>query len=228
MYFIKSGSGRQPIVYLHGWGCDGNIFQPIAARLSDFSNYLVDMPGFGKGQSLPESGWCVADYVEDVYKFLEEQRLESVTIVAHSFGCRVATVLAAKHPEAISRMLFVAPAGLRRFSVKRWWRVRVYKLKKRFGRVDLTHATADYLACDGALRATFNKVINQNLASYARRIRCPVLIVNGYEDTATPLRQAQIFNKLIKNSSLAVINGDHFAFFRTPEAFAETLRNFVE
>lgn len=226
MYFVKTGSGK-PIVFLHGWGCDGSVFLPVAKRLPDFTCYLVDLDGFGKSQELAASK-TVADYAEDVYAFLCEQALERVTIVGHSFGCRVGIVLAATHPERVERMLFFAPAGLRRFSLKRWLRVRMYKLKKRFGIVDESHASADWLNSSGTLRETFVKVVGEDLSQYARRIRCPVLIVNGCRDEATPPWHAKKLHRLVKGSSLVFVDGDHFALFRSPKAFAETISLFAE
>lgn len=232
MYFVKQGDG-QPVVYLHGWGCDGSVFLPIVNRLPNYANYLVDFNGFGRSDPPPEDGWTVADYAECVREFLLEQGLSAVTVVAHSFGCRVALVLAATYPELVARMLLVAPAGLRRFSLSRWWKVRVYKLSKAIakfsGRTPTEkYASDDYANCSPAMRRTFVKVINQDLSFYAKRICCPVIIVNGREDEATPLTHAKRLNRLIAHCSLVEIEGDHFAFFRAPKAFADTVKNFVE
>ena len=232
MYFVKQGNG-QPVVYLHGWGCDGSMFLPVVKYLPNYANYLVDFNGFGNSDPPPEYGWTVIDYAEQLREFLQEQDLRNVTLVGHSFGCRVAIALAANYPELVSRMLLVAPAGLRRFSLSRWWKVRKYKLSKFFAKVrevqpTAKHASEDYLSCSPAMRATFVKVINQDLSSYAKRVSCPVVIVNGREDTATPLTHAKRLNRLIPKSNLVEIAGDHFAFFRMPKAFADTVKNFVE
>ena len=232
MYFEQHGNG-QPVVFLHGWGCDGSIFLSVVERLPNYANYLVDFNGFGKSNPPPESGWAVADFVEQLVDFLQEHNLSNVTVVGHSFGCRVALVLAANHPELVCRMLLVAPAGLRRFSLSRWWKVTKYKLSKFFAKrrgvaVTAKYASEDYLNCSAAMRNTFVKVINEDLSSYAKRVACPVLIVNGREDSATPLSHAKRLHKLIKHSSLVEIDGDHFAFFRNSKAFADTIKNFVE
>ena len=231
MYFQQWGNG-EPIVYLHGWGCDGSIFNSVVERLPDYANYVVDFPGFGKSEMPPTSGWTVMDYAEKLREFLSEQQLTGVTIVGHSFGCRVALVLAASYPELVSRMLLVAPAGLRKFSLSRWWKVFKYKLSRWLRRLIhkqpvLRHASDDYANCPAPLKATFVKVINADLSRYARRIKCPVIIVNGRDDTATPLTHAKRLNKLIAGSHLVAIDGDHFAFFRAPVAFAKTIQNFV-
>lgn len=227
MQFVKVGEGK-PVVWLHGWGCDGSIYLPIANLLPDCSNYLVDFAGFGKSEPPPDEGWTVRDYAADLHAFLRQNGLGNVLIVGHSFGCRVAMRLAEAYPRDVSKMLFVAPAGLRKFSLKRWWRVRVYKFKKRLGKMDMSHASEDYLRASKALRNTFVKVVNEDLSKTARRVTCPVLIVNGRDDSETPLWHAEKLAKLLPHGSLTLIDGGHFAFFFNPVAFAETVKIFAE
>ena len=231
MYFERKGEGA-PIVYLHGWGCDGSIFLPVVSNLPCYANYTVDFAGFGKSDPPPSCGFTIVDYAMQLKEFLSEQNLSCVTIVGHSFGCRVALVLAATYPELVSGMILVAPAGLRKFSLSRWCKVKLYKLSKFCARLrkaepQIKYASDDYVNCSKALRSTFVKVVNADLSSYAKRVQCPVLIVNGRQDTATPLTHAKKLNKRIAGSSLVEIEGDHFAFFRSPVAFANTVKNFV-
>ena len=232
MYFEVFGEGDKAIVYLHGWGCDGSIFAPIVKRLPNYKNYLIDFDGFGKSPPPSKDGFAVADYAERLRQFLTEQGLTRVTLVGHSFGCRVATVFASTYPQFVERMLFVGPAGLRRFSFARWWRVRWYKFRKFLARLKLApmpiaHGSEDFRNCSAPMRATFIKVVNEDLSSYARRVKCPVLIVNGRADTATPLAHAKRLARLIPDCELVAIDGDHYAFFYSPVAFADTIKIFV-
>lgn len=232
MNFWVSGQGQESVVYLHGWGCDGNIFAPVVERLPNFTNYCVDFDGFGKSPPPPEKGMTVSDYAESLKAFLTERSLCHVTLVGHSFGCRVAMVLAAKYPQLVSRMLLVAPAGLRKFSLRRWWRVRKYKFRKLLAKLKLalppqSYGSEDYRNCSPAMRATFVKVVNEDLSRYAKGIKCPVLIVNGRSDAATPLAHAKRLARLIPNGELTEIDGDHYAFFYAPQAFANTIKIFV-
>lgn len=222
MHFVELGHG-EPVVWLHGWGCDGSVFLP-AARLVDMRSLLVDMHGFGKSPPPPEEGWSVADYAEEVRDFFCERQIAGAVIVGHSFGCRVALVLAAKYPQLVRRMVLVAPAGMRRFSLKRWWQVARYKLS----RGKSSRASADYLACPPAMRRTLVKVVNEDLARYARRVSCPVLIVGGRSDSAVPPWQVRRLHRLIPSSSLVEIEGDHFALLRSPTALARVVSDFVE
>lgn len=233
MHFEKLGYGL-PILYLHGWGCDGSIFQSIAQNLPNYCNYLVDFVGFGKSEKPPVEGWTVLDYANDVVRFLDEQNLSQITIVAHSFGCRVALVLSALYPSRVKKLLLVGPAGLRKPSFKRWCKVAKYKVCKflcKLGfaqNVTVRYGSADYNACENSMKNTFVKVVNQDLSKYAKAVACPTIIVNGNTDEQTPLVHAKKLRKLIKNSSLVEIDGGHFAFFSTPQAFARTIQLFED
>ena len=227
--YYTLGQGEIPILYLHGWGASGQAFYPVMEKLPRFFNVAVDFDGFGASPNPPEQGFTVEDYAENAAEIIRALNLPKAVIVAHSFGCRVSLVLAAKYPELIDRLLLFAPAGIRRFSFKRWCRVRLYKVKKRLGLSNrAASGSADYQATPDALKSTFVKVVNQDLSSYARQIRCKTLIVAGRQDKAVPYREALRLAKLIQNSDLAQICGDHFQLFYTPDTFAEIIRIFVE
>ena len=230
MFYRELGSGDKSVLFLHGWGCDGSIFENVAKRLKGYKCVLADLPGFGKSESPPESGWRVEDYALSVWYLVQKLQPSPRYIVAHSFGCRVATVFAALFPQAVDKMIFFAPAGIRTFSLKRALRVGSYKLRKLFrcSNPDIRYGSQDYRNCPSTLKNTFVKVVNQDLSIYAKRIVCDVLIVNGTEDVQTPLKHARKMNKLIRHSNLVQTDGDHFALFYTPSAFAEVVRLFLE
>ena len=233
MYFIKMGNGK-PIVFLHGWGCDGSFFRPVAELLPDRRCYLLDFHGFGKSPKPPQNGWSVEDYARALEIFFKLHNIEKAVIVAHSFGCRVALVFAANNPRLVEKLMLVAPAGIRHFSFSRWCKVRRYKLRKFMHRVGFIKnfsentGSVDYQACDQTMRNTFVKVINHDVSRYARRVKTETLIVNGRGDVETPLAHAKELCALMPNAELAEIEGGHFALFMSPVAFAETIRYFVE
>lgn len=232
MHCAFFGKGDNTIVYLHGWGADGTIFAHVANRLPYYANVMPDFNGFGKSAMPPSSGWTVADYAEALHMFFVQYNIQHATIVAHSFGARVGIVFAATYANFCDKMLLFAPAALRKKSVVRACKVAWYKvnksLRKLVGIPPLQSVgSGDYRNCPKELRPTFVKVVNQDLSRYARRVACPVLVVNGRDDTATPLSHAQNLTKLFPHGQLQIIDGDHFALFRNPDAFARIVDCFV-
>lgn len=228
MHCYSYGSGS-PIVYLHGWGCDGSFFMPIAKRLSGFNNVMVDFNGFGKSPPPPESGWTVERYASELYLFFLQYNLQNAVIVAHSFGCRVALVFAAKYPQLVSKMLLYAPAGMRRFSPRRMARVLAFKLGRLLRSNDASKlGSSDYKDCTSVMKNTFVKVVNDDLSRFAKRVLCPTLIVYGDADKQVSLWQVKKLRRLVRKSQLTVIGGDHFSLFSVPARFAEIIEFFAE
>lgn len=228
MYCEIFGQGKK-ILYLHGWGASGAMFSPVVKRLPDYCNITIDFAGFGNSPPPPKEGFSVFDYAEQTAELLRELNVEKAVIVAHSFGCRIAMILAVKYPQFVERMLLFAPAGLRRFSFGRWCKVRLYKARKRLCPSKAAQCgSSDYKATDERLKSTFVKVVNQDLSRVARQIRCKTLIVAAKQDVAVPYNDAKRLHRLIKNSDFAAVDGDHFALFYSPEAFAKIIRLFTE
>lgn len=231
MHCAFSGGGQRTIVYLHGWGADGRCFAPVAACLPEFYNVMPDLNGFGKSPSPPEEGWNVADYAEQVRLLCTQYNIQRATFVCHSFGCRVALCLASAYPELCDGLLLYAAAGLRRFSPLRTIRVAVYKGKKSFRRLlglpVKPSGSADYLATADNLKSTFVKVVNTDLSACARRVRCPVLVLNGNADNVTPPSHAKRLCRLLPRGNLRLLDGDHFSLFYTPSVFAKIVQEFV-
>lgn len=227
------GKGATTVVYLHGWGASGDCFLPVAKQLPNYCNVMPDLNGFGYSPMPPERGWEVEDYAESVHMLFLQYNIQHATIVAHSFGCRVATVFAATYPQFCQKMLFVAPAGLKMPSLRVSLRVARYKTAKFFRRLvglppPTGYGSRDYADCPEGLRKTFVKVVNKDLSVYAKRVPCGVLVVNGLQDVETTPKHAKNLCKLLPKGQLQLVEGDHFVLFRSPSAFAKLVKTFVE
>lgn len=229
-HFTKEEKGDTALLFLHGWGCDGTIFANIAQQVHA-NSYMIDLWGFGNSDSPPEHGWTVVDYADMLYVWLTDMHLAKLSIVAHSFGARVAVVLASRHVDMVDKLVLVGGAGMRRFSMVRWCRVCWYKLKKLAVAINIlpqshlaNKGSIDYINAHSAcMHNTFVKVVTQDLSSYASNIVCPTLLVWGNEDTETPLWMAHRYNKLIADSQLIVLDGGHFVFVQHSRQFANII-----
>jgi pimeloyl-ACP methyl ester carboxylesterase len=57
--------------------------------------------------------WGVADYKRFVLAYLDDTHLARVAVIGHSFGGRIAIMLAADHPDRVGKMVLANSAGLR-------------------------------------------------------------------------------------------------------------------
>lgn len=231
-HYEQLGSGRD-VLLLHGWGGSVESWIPVTNFLKDRCRVTVlDFPGHGTSGDPDETGWSVDEYFEFTAEFIEKTGIVGCDVIAHSFGGRVTLQLAGRRPDLVGRLLLTGAAGLRpRRGAKYYIRTYTFKgLKKltyllpggaalreklsgRFG-------SADYKALKPSMRATFVKVVNQDLAEYLERIRAETLLVWGRNDTATPLWMGQEMEKHIKGSALIVLeDAGHFAYLEKCDQF---------
>ncbi len=223
---------------LHGWGGSIASWEPVTEALlaQGFEVLVVDFPGFGSSPP-PPVAWGVEDYTHHLIGLLDELGFAPANVIAHSFGGRVAIMLAATRPDLVRRLVLVAAAGIRTAtpSLLRQTATRVGKAI--FSLPGLTGigeqirkrvASSDYLEA-GALRATFVKVVEQDLRDFAARITRPTLLIWGDQDTETPLAQAHILESLIADSGLVILYGaGHFCYLEQFPRFARILNQFLK
>ncbi len=243
-----SGEGEEKILMLHGWGCSSLHFREIANRLSDRYRILIpDLPGHGS-TGRPGESWGVDDYAACVLRLMDNAGFEKCTVIAHSFGGRIALKLAAAHPERVERMILTGCAGLKKpktpEQVKREEEYRKKKARlSRVGRIPLLkkysdvmlddlrrqYGSADYNALDPGMRGTFVKVISEDLQPCLAEIRCPVLLVWGENDQETPLWMGRTMEKEIADAGLVVFeNDDHFAYLHQWQRFVTIAESFLK
>lgn len=223
IFYSKEGDGDS-ILLLHGWGCDSSTLNIIKNNLTNkYTCYSVDLCGFGN--SLPPLvSFDTVDYAKLVYKLICELNIGKLTIVGHSFGGRIAIVIAALHPEIVSNLILIGSAGIRINRLSTFIKVKKYKFKKFLVKYHLLNAkhisnsgSNDYRAVSGVMKQTFVKVINQDLSKYARKISCDTLLIYGRNDMQTPIKLAKKLNKLIKKSALVIVeNASHYCFLEKP------------
>jgi pyruvate dehydrogenase E2 component (dihydrolipoamide acetyltransferase) len=99
----------EPLVLLHGVATSRLIWRRVIEPLARRRRVIaVDVPGFG--QSAPAGPGFDLEQVAD--RLVEGVPVERFDLVGHSLGGAVAVATAARHPEAVRRLVLVAPAGL--------------------------------------------------------------------------------------------------------------------
>jgi len=230
-------SGEHFVFFLHGWGGDKNAFSLVKNyTIENYSMVFISFPGFGESKP-PQKPYYVEDYANEVKDLIIKiAKRKQVVIVCHSFGARVAAVLAATHPELVEKIFIVDGAGLKpKRSLKYYFKVLRYKRLKHkvnLGKVNKeklnNFGSSDYKALNGVMKKTFVQVVNQDLTNCFKKINCEVFLFWGEKDKSTPLYMAKKLNKLIKKSRLYVVKGGgHFSYLDDQDAFIYHLSNFL-
>lgn len=247
VYYEILGETGPTVVLLHGWGCSTELMKPVAEALTQDHRVLIpDFPGHGRSSPPPEP-WGVPRYADCVLQLLRQTGFDPCSVVAHSFGCRVAAFLAAEHPDLFDRLVLTGAAGLKnepsadaqkrsaRYQRGKRWAQRLGQVPGLSTLADQLqekliqkYGSADYKALSPEMRKTFNLVIGQDLRDYYARIRQSTLLVWGENDTATPLWMGQQMEAMIPDCGLVVFEGaGHFAYLEQLPRFRAILRSFL-
>ena len=112
-----SGDSGRGVLLLHGFMCSAQMMSSVQEALcGQMRVAAIDFPGHGKnGKSAPPpKPWGVPDYMEMTAEIIRRLNLAPCDIVAHSFGARVAILLAATYPELVGRMILTGAAGIKK------------------------------------------------------------------------------------------------------------------
>ena len=99
------------LLLLHGWGLNLNYFNNLINDLKDnYSIYAIDLPGFGKSE-LRES-FNTTDYSEIVLEFIKHFKIDSPTLLGHSFGGKVIIDLVTNRKYNPNKIILIDSAGI--------------------------------------------------------------------------------------------------------------------
>ena len=246
--YAISGEGGSKVLLLHGWGCNMKMMQPVAEALAkDHTTLLIDFPGHGESGRPPEP-WGVPEFAECVRQLLTELEFIPCSVIAHSFGCRVATWIAANDPHMFEHIVFTGAAGIRpKLTEESKKRTAKYKKLKRVcsflkkipvisifavkweKKLISIYGSRDYNDLDEEMRKTFVKVINQDLSSLYDHFQNSTLLIWGDDDTETPLWMAKEMCRRIPDAGLVILEGgSHFAYLEQLQRFNTIVCHFLK
>ena len=223
IYYKKEGNQENTILILPGWGETRKTFLPIITHLKGkYTVYSLDYPNFGNSPTLTEE-WTIYDYAKIVKHLLEKEKIKDPIIIAHSFGGRIASVLQGYYHISIPKMVLIDVAGIRRKNIVQYGKGILYKALKKIllllhqdekvKKLQQKFSSQDYQNLPNEMKKTFQNIIKEDLRKYYKRIQSETLIIWGEKDTATPLKDAYLLNKIIKDSGLIIYKkATHFSY----------------
>lgn len=236
------GSGPQPVIVMHGWGCTARTMAlPAEAALSSGTTvYNLDLPGFG-GSAEPKEVWGVERYAELIEAFARKLGLSNPVLIGHSFGGRIAIFYASRN--RVAKVILIDAAGIKPHrTLKYYIKVYTFKLAKKllpliFGRkrgnamIDRWRGKAgstDYKNASPMMRAIMSRVVNEDLTNRLPLIKAPTLLIWGEKDTATPMRDARTMERLIPDAGLVSYpEAGHFSYLDRPGQTTAVIKSFL-
>ncbi len=103
--------GGEPVrVYVHGLGATSPVYfteVAVEPRLAGHRSVLVDLLGHGHSDRPADFDYTLESHADALAAALEAAGVSGAEVIAHSMGGSVAIVLAARHPQSVSRLVLI-------------------------------------------------------------------------------------------------------------------------
>ncbi|MCQ8897264.1 alpha/beta hydrolase [Limnobacter humi] len=165
--YLTGGRG-EPLVLIHGFGGSKDNFNRFAKELKNhFTVYAIDVPGFGGSTRVPDADYRINTQADRVHAILQKIGLNKVHIGGNSMGGWISGAYAARYPDAVRSILFLAPAGLQ---------------ASRKSEVLKTYDTTGKIVLTAGNRAEFDNIVDTVM--YKRPAFAPGFVVNAMAERA--------------------------------------------
>ena len=220
LYYEKHGKKDKYLIILPGWGNTRPTFYNIINQFKKFYTiYIIDYPGFGNSPII-NNNLTIYDYADLIKHFIKDNNIDNPSIIAHSFGGRIASILIGKEKLEVDKLILIDVAGIKhRKSFKLYLKEKIYKFINKITKykykekLNKIFGSTDYNNLPKCMRNTFKNIINEDLTKYYKSIKISTLIIWGEYDRDTPLKDGKKLNKLIRNSALIIYKKrKHFSY----------------
>ena len=225
--------GEDAIVFLHGWGQNIQMMEPIANPFTKTHHLLIiDLPGFGESEE-PKTVWELDEYVEMIHELLTELKIKKPNIIGHSFGGKLALMYGMKYdPKRLVLLASPYKVKIKELTTKQ-------KLLRKLKNVPLLGGLAewakkhmgstDYRNASPRMREILVKHVNTEISDQLDKIKCPSLIIWGTLDEAVPYSDGVELEKLIKDAGLVTYEGcTHYAYLERLQQTINVLKSFIK
>lgn len=218
----KMGSGSKTLLFVHGLANYGPVwYQNMLALSKQFTCIAIDLPGNGHS-SRGDYPYTMFFYAECIARFIDELKLENVTLVGHSMGGHISIVAALRYPNMFDKLILVAPSGFEHFTETERL---VFKQLLSFGKILVSdklslktalqssfyhsnnswvneHLTQLYQLMDDFNNAQWQKMVEANIyamieeqvSMFLPSIQLPTLVFFGKQDALIPIRAIHLFS----------------------------------
>ncbi len=229
--YTITGSGSQTIFLIHGYPLNGNLFANQRQALgASYRVITMDIRGFGRSVS-PDDQGSIDIYANDALALLNQLGISKAIIGGHSLGGAVVVKLYELAPALFSGLILndaaVFPPSIVEQNMWLGYQTQTREGGDKHGFIGLllpefltgkTRASQPDLVAEVSAEiraATPNGMIGGaqalqtrgNLTPIFATISVPTLILEGQEDSLTPMEQAKKLHRMISGSQLNIVPG---------------------
>lgn len=213
--YYESGLG-QSILFFHGGRLRALTFKKALENLSKkFHVIAPDIPGYGDS-STPIDLWTFQDYSNFFVTFIKQLEIKELIVVGYSLGGGIAYNVALMS-EKVKKLILIDSAGIEKTfnnqSRRDFDRFLFYLIYPQYFLTFLI-LLKEWVLFNFKHLMNFNhiksirKILN-NSYGYPKNLKIPTSIIWAKDDKIFPMKIAKKLHKLINNSQLFIVNGNH-------------------
>ena len=247
LYSKEEGQGKT-LLFLHGFCETHEIWNDFVKPLgSAFRIITIDLPGFGRSESLP-TPFGIDDVGHAIGQWLIERQLTDAVVIGHSLGGYVSLSLLEYYPQQVGRLVLFHSTIFADTAEKKENRNKVIDFVSRHGVEAYVDTFVPGLFFDptapavGGVHQLAAGTKKSTLISYTLAMRdrpdrssiwknsdIPKLIIAGMEDKLIPLETSQKMSKMAKNTHLLELKKTgHMGFFEAKTESRQAIAGFAD
>jgi pimeloyl-ACP methyl ester carboxylesterase len=253
--FGDENSSQKPLVFLvHGYtGSKENWLLVMRELGRKYRVVAPDLPGWGETTRLEDADYGVVAQSERLAEFMQSFGDTPDILVGHSMGGHISGLLAARHPELVSKLVLMSAAGVE-FEQNEFARsvlkggnpfevrtrdqfhaqMRLVFTEPPFVPWPFDEAMVQRRRRDAAFEAKVLDSIGRGpeviaLQSEMEKIRSPTLLLWCKDDRVIDVSSVPIFQAGITGSQALILEGcGHMPMMAKPKEVADGIENFLQ
>ncbi len=252
------GSGSQPLMFAHGFGCDQNMWRFVAPAFEEnYKVILFDYVGAGKSDLdayKPEQYKNLEGYARDVLEICDALDLKDVVFVGHSVSSIIGALASITRPELFKNLIMVVPSpcyinqppdyigGFERSDIEGllelmdknhvgWASFLAPVLMKNPDRPELEQELEEsFCAIDPKIAQAFARATfyADNRADLPK-IKTPSLIIQTSDDAIAPLTVGEFMHREMPHSTLRLLNASgHCPHMSHPQETVKIIKEYLQ
>jgi pimeloyl-ACP methyl ester carboxylesterase len=248
LYFDTAGGGDETVLFHHGIGCDGRVWEGWLPSLTDRYHVVrFDMRGFGRSADAAKGfDWNVANLVKDIFAVADEVQAQRFHIVGESMGGTLAMAAALEHPQRVATVTVSngAHLGSSIQNLEHWQKVFDEKgaagwsammMRDRFFDDGLTREQWAWYEANQAshppasVMAAIKTLVGADITPYLGALHQPVLLLHGDSSPFIPVKVMAELERLLPDARFHVFpHAKHGLPFSHAKECAAILRAFLD
>src|SRR5258705_8719398 len=249
IFYRITGAGK-PVVLIHGFGEDGNIWNNQLEYLKDrFKLIIPDLPGSGQSEMIDDMS--MEGMTEMIHSIIHEENIDACPVIAHSMGGYILLALVEKYRNHVSALGLFHSTAYPDSEEKKAVRRKGIEFVKQHGAFEFLKTTTPNLFSQqtrdkrpeliSELIASLDNFSPAALVSYyeammqrpdrtkmLQKATVPVLFIMGKYDNAVPFQDGLQQCHLPEKSYIYVLrNSGHMGMLEEKEKCNEILDKFL-